>query len=231
MNPEKTCSICQTAVAGNYCSHCGQKYSEKKTHTLTLLVDLVTNFFSMERSGFATILKVLKNPKSIVNNYHNGFRKYHASPGQILVYGIAVVALHVAFVTDEILGIELKLDNLAVQYAFWIFLYPFFISISYISFFRVEKSFSKHLVSLIYIATSLFIAITVVNDIIISIWGDILGGYGFVLFVALIFFWNSRVFTTRKKPIFILLNALLQIAIFAGIVALIVNNIEYFSTN
>lgn len=97
----KICSICKIPIKENYCSKCGQKFSGKPISFLSLITDFISNFFSMEKSGFATILKILKNPKSIVDNYYLGFKNYYPSPGQLLLYGIAVVALHKNFVADK----------------------------------------------------------------------------------------------------------------------------------
>lgn len=135
-----------------------------------------------------------------------------------MLYGIAVVALHISFVDDKVMGLSLKATNINTQYLFWLMLFPILLFISYLTFLRAEKSFSKHLISLIYVATSLFIALTILNDVIIVISDDKLAIWAFALFVSLVFLWNSRVFTTRKKYIFILLNTLIQMALFVGVV-------------
>ncbi len=217
MTREKLCSICKIPIEGNYCSCCGQTFSGKPTSVISLLVDFLSNFFSVEKSGFATIFKVLKSPKPIVENYYSGYKNYYASPGKIILYGIAIVALHINFVDDKLMGLSLNVENLNAQYLFWLLLFS-----SYMAFIRVERHLSKHLISLVYVATSLFIAITILNDLIIVILGDKLGLWTFIVFVSLVFFWNSRVFTTTKKYLYILLNTVIQIAIFAGIVGILI---------
>ena len=222
MTKEKICSICKIPIKENFCGRCGQTLSVKPTSMMSLITDFVSNFFSLGRSGFATILKILKNPKLIVDNYYCEFKNYYASPGKVLLYGIAVVALHINFVDDKVMGLSLNAQNLNAQYLLWLQLFPILLFISYITFIRIEKSLSKHLISLIYVASSLFIALTILNDLLIIIWSDKLGIWAFIIFVSLVFFWNSRVFTIKKKNIFIILNTLIQLAIFTGIVVVLV---------
>lgn len=221
MSREKICSICEIPIKENFCSRCGQRLSEKSTTIISLLTDFLANFFSLEKSGFATIFKILKNPKSIVNNYYFGFKNYYASPGKLLFYGIAVVALHLTFVNDKLMGLSLDVENISAQYLFWLVMFPILLFSSYMTFIRVEKHLSKHLISIIYVASSLFIALTLLNDIIILLFGDKLGLWTFIAFVALSFLWNSTVFTKKKNYIYIILNTIIQIIIFIGIMGVI----------
>ena len=208
MTQEKTCSICEIPIEENYCGICGQTYAGKTTSMVSLMTDFITNFFSMEKSGFATILKILKNPKPVVENYYLGYKNYYASPGKILLYAIAVVALHVGFVDNKVLGVSLDSENINAQYLFWIFLFPILTFISYLTFIRVEKNLSKHLISLIYTASSIFIALILLNDFIILISGYKPGIWVFLLFVLIVLCWNSRVFTKKNNYLFLFLNTI-----------------------
>lgn len=214
----KICSICKIPIKENFCSRCGQKSSEKPTSVISLLTDFLSNFFSLEKSGFATILKILKDPKTIVNNYYFGFKNYYASPGKLLLYGIAVIALHLTFVNEKLMGLSLNAENISAQYLFWLFMFPILLFSSFVTFIRAEKHLSKHIISIIYVASSLFIALTILNDTIILIFGDKIGLWAFIAFVSLSFFWNSRVFTTNKNYIYIILNTIIQIAVFISII-------------
>jgi len=228
---KRICSICEIPIAENFCSRCGQKFTPKPTSTLSLIVDFFSNFFSLEKSGFATILKILKNPKPIVENYYSGYKNYYASPGKILLYGIGVVALHVNFVDEKILGLSLNLDNLNKQYSFWLALLPFLLFASYLSFIRIEKSFSKHLISLIYIATPWFMVITILNDLIFLVWDKEFNVWPLILYIILVFFWNSRVFTSKNKKWFVLWNTIIQLAVFMGIIGIIVLTTNQYINN
>jgi len=222
MNTEKICSVCEISFEENYCSRCGQKFSNTPTTTVSLISDFFSNFFSLERSGFATILKILANPKKIVNNYFSGYKNYYSSPGKILLYGIACVALHVSFVSNKVMGLSVNVQNINAQYLFWIILFPVLFFISFATFFRRERNFSKHIISITYIATSLFILLTILNDIIILTLGDLLGIWAFILFVLSVFFWNSRVFSNKQKYLTFTLNTAVQAIIFIAITGMLI---------
>lgn len=222
MTKDKICTICEIPIEVNFCSRCGQKISEKPTSIISLITDFVSNFFSLEKSGFATMFKILVKPKPIVNNYYLGFKNYYASPGKLLLYGIAIVALHITFVNDKLMGLSLNAENINAQYLFWLIMFPFLLFCSFLTFIRAEKHLSKHLISLIYVASSLFVVLTILNDIIILIFGDKLGLWAFITFISLTFFWNSRVLTTKQNYAYIILNTLIQIAIFIGVIFLLI---------
>lgn len=225
----KTCSICNIPIEENYCSRCGQRKLDKPVTIISLIKDFLSNTLSLEKSVFATIFKILINPKLIVDNYSNGYKNYHSSPGKILLYGIAIIALHTSFVDKTVLGLTLNIQNISAQYLFWLLFFPILLFISYVSFIRIEKGLSKHLISLTYIASSLFIVVTILNDIIILTYGDKLGFWAFILFVFFVFLWNSKVLTKRNKFLYFSLNTIIQIIIFAGIISLFilaVNNID-----
>lgn len=225
----KTCSICNIPIEENYCSRCGQRKLDKPVTIISLIKDFLSNTLSLEKSVFATIFKILINPKLIVDNYSNGYKNYHSSPGKILLYGIAIITLHTSFVDKTVLGLTLNIQNISAQYLFWLLFFPILLFISYVSFIRIEKGLSKHLISLTYIASSLFIVVTILNDIIILTYGDKLGFWAFILFVFFVFLWNSKVLTKRNKFLYFSLNTIIQIIIFAGIISLFilaVNNID-----
>jgi hypothetical protein len=226
MMQNKTCSICNISIEENYCSRCGQKISKTPTTIISLINDFMSNIFSLEKSGFATILKILSNPKPIVNNYYNGLKNYYSSPGKILLYGIAIVAIHTSFVDKKVMGLSLEAQNISAQYLFWLFLFPLLLFISYVTFIRIEKGLSKHIISMTYVGSSLFIALTILNDIVILIWSDKLGIWTFLLFILFVFIWNSRVFSSKNKYLFIALNTVIQAIIFISIVGLLI-----FATN
>lgn len=218
----KICSICQIPVAENYCSRCGQKISNKPTTIISLISDFLSHIFSLEKSGLATILKILGNPQPIVNNYYNGQKNYYSSPGKILLYGMAMVALHISFVDKKVMGLSLEAQNISAQYLFWILLFPVLLFISYLTFIRIEKGLAKHLISMTYVAGSLFIGLTIINDVIILMWGDLLDAWVFILYIGLVFIWNSRVFSTQNKYSKVVVHTAVQSGIFAGILGLLI---------
>lgn len=217
MKRAKICSVCNIPVDENYCGRCGQKISGKPATTISLVTDFFSNFFSVEHSGFATIFKILRNPKPIVENYYAGNRNYYASPGKVLLYAITLVAIHVTIFDQTILGVTFNAENLSAQYLFWLALFPILLLISGLAFIKSERRFSKHLISIVYISSSLFVVAVLLNDLIIFAFGDQFKIWAFVGFISLVFFWNSRVLTKGGKW-HIVVNTLIQMLIFAAIV-------------
>ena len=222
MKEDKICSICKITIQENYCSRCGQEASGKKTTTINLITDFLSNFFSLEKSVFATIFKLLMNPKPIVDNYYLGFKNYYSSPGKILLYSIATITLHITFVNPNVLGMVINVKNLNTQYFFWIMHLPIVLIISYLAFINNKENFSKHLISIIYISGSAFIVFTIINDLIILIAGDMLGNLAFIIFLLFTFIWNSRVFSKKDKQRYLILNTLLQLGIYIIIVLILI---------
>ncbi len=218
MDKNNICTVCEIQIEENYCYRCGQSKSNRPTSTRFLFSDFLSNFFSLEKSGFATMLKVLLNPKLIVNNYFFGFKNYYSSPGRILLYGIAFVALHVNFVDKSVFGLSFNVENVGAQYAFWIILFPFLLISSYLTFIRKEKKFSKHIISIIYIATVMCILATVCNDLMVLLFDYNLDFVMLAIFVLVTFLWNSRVFTDDKQYLKLTLSTILQLVIFTGLV-------------
>ena len=96
-------------------------------------MDSLANLFYLEKSVFGTILKLVQNPKHIVTNYYLGFRNYYSSPGKLLLYSVAIIALHVSFINPNVLGMVINIKNLGTQYFFWIMHLPIVLFISYLA--------------------------------------------------------------------------------------------------
>lgn len=184
----------------------------------------------MEKSGFATVVRLIMNPKPIVDNYYRGFSKFYPSPGQILLYGIATVALHRYIVEDKILGLTFNLENIGSEYLFWIVLFPFLYFSSFITFYKAQSNLSKHLISITYLTTSIFIVLTVINDAVIILGKDLLGAWAFIVFMVLVFIWNSRVLSQKRRWYHIMLNALFQLLIFSSLISLFGLFIQRYTT-
>lgn len=212
------CTVCKTNIETNYCGTCGQKMPSKKTTVISLFMDLVTNFFSMEKSGFATILKIIWNPKPIIENYYLGYRNHEASPGKILLYGLTSIVIHLTFVNDKILGGTIRIENVAAQYGFVLIFYPILLLISFLSFIRLRTKISKHLISIIYIVSSLLLVITLINDLTILIFGDLFNANPIITFLLLFFIWNSRVLSQKQTILWHTINTIVQILILALVI-------------
>ncbi|MDB4089166.1 hypothetical protein N9544_06035 [Flavobacteriales bacterium] len=216
-----TCSVCNNQVSGNYCSNCGQQITKKTTRFLSLILDFIGNFFSVDKSFIGTSKKLLSDPKFIVNNFHEGNRRYYLSPGSFIIYGITIIAIHTIFFGSEIWGIEFMVGGIPLQYALLILLLPFLIFSSYVTFIRQGYHISKHIISISYIATIFLSIFLILDDIMVSLISEDYGNLIMLFFLIFTFVWNSMVFSTKKNVWYHILNALVQLIIFAGLFFLI----------
>lgn len=214
------CSICSFETEGNYCNNCGQQIGKKETTFKSMIIDLVTSSLDLDKSVFANIFKIIIDPSKLVMSYWNGNKKYYPSPFRVLIYALALAAFHLTYVNSKILGIYLNTAQVDAQISFWIIMLPLLTLTSYLTFFRIKHSFTKHLISLIYIGASVYILITVVHDILLFTVNADLDLYVFPVFIGIIFVENARIFTKNKRWWVILLNALLQLVVILSLVFL-----------
>lgn len=218
MDPQN-CNVCSAPIQGPYCINCGQKIGQEETSMISMIKDLVSNVFSLERSVIANTFIILKDPKRVILNYWEGNRKYYPSPGKFLFYALAVAAIHISLIDNNVLGLHLNVGEVKAQFTFWIICLPLLVLTSYLSFIRRKQRFTRHFVSIVYIASTLFIVISVLNGLLIKILGkDFLTGAVFMFFLGLIFIWNAIVFVKKTSFSRVLLNALLQTTVFFSII-------------
>lgn len=216
----KTCSICKLEVSQKFCGNCGQKIGKTETTLLSIVSDFFSNFLSVEKSVFACIYKIFVDPKSIVENYWKGNRKYYPSPGKMFFYSLAIAALHLTYVSTAIMGMDLMGTanhgqfEFGTQFMFWLIFLPLLILSSHLTYFKKKFSFTKHLISIIYLASSFFMVIVVLQDVIEYFFPASIEGISFLIFAFMIFIWNSIVFSPAENKSKIALNTLLSIVIF-----------------
>lgn len=213
-----TCTICNEKTTEKYCGNCGQELSNKEVTFRGLISDLVVSTLDVEKSVFAVLLHVFVNPAKLIVNYWKGFKKYYPSPFKVLIYALAVAAIHLAYVDSEILGVTLQTTLVETQIGFWIILLPLLGLSSYITYLRMKMSFTKHIISLIYIAGSFFILLTIISDLALLTTGFDFDQVTFITFLSLIFLWNARVFSKKKEWWVFILNGALQFSVMIGIV-------------
>ena len=219
------CTICQNEITKKYCSNCGQKVSISDTTLKSLILDFISNLFSLEKSVFAGMMIIITNPKKIIVNYWLGHRNYYPSPSKLLVFAIAIAALHLTYVNENLLGLAFEVEGGGGQFIFWIIFFPFLSFTSYVCFYRKKYSLAKHVISIGYIASCFFMITTVVNDLLnyFSIDVNVLA---FIIFLMLVFIWNGRVFISKQNVIKIILFSFLQLFVFcllfAGLVGILI---------
>lgn len=216
----KICSICSSEVQQKYCGNCGQKIGESETTILSIISDFFSNLISVEKSVFACIYKLFVDPKSIVENYWNGNRKYYPSPGKMFFYSLAIAALHLAYVSSSIMGMDLMVRGndgkyeLGSQFMFWLVFLPLLVLSSYLTFIKEKHSLTKHLISILYLASAFFMVILIIQDAIEFVFPDLVEGISFLVFTLLIFIWNAKVFSPYKNNTKIALNTFISLMIF-----------------
>lgn len=189
-------------------------------------MDWMANVFSLERSVFACILKLILDPAKIINNYWLGNRGYYPSPGKVFFYGLALAALHIAYINTELLGLTMEFTGVQTQLFFWAFFFPFLTLASLAAFIPKKQPLTKHLISLTYLASSFFIIVTLIQDFLILISKDYLEGWAFFVFLGLLVIWNARVMVDSRKFSQIILYSALQALIFI-ILVIICGGIVY----
>lgn len=220
MEKSFSCSVCERPIVENYCSNCGQKANLKQTNLWNMITDFVANVFSMEKSVFAAMLGLLRNPKRIIDNYWMGFRGYYPTPGKLFFYGLAFAALHVAYVNDLILGLTLDINVIQAQFFFWALFFPMLIITSVVSFALKKQPFTRHIISLLYIGSSFFIIITIIQDSITLIFDrDYTDILGFLIFLLCVWVWNAIAFCPARKYLQIIMYTVVQLIVFAILVA------------
>lgn len=205
------CSVCSNEIKGKYCSHCGQTYYEgKKVNSITLLGDLLNSIFSLEKSFLINMKVGLIEPKKLVSNYWNGFRRYYYSPGKFFTIASALLVLHYLFV-DDFLGLVVK-SNISLQFAIFLVNILLLTFSSYLLYIQFKRNFYEHLVLNIY-NLSLWIIIFSPISVILSLTinDNSIEQYLYIPFHVLIIIWNSKAFelTKLKRFVFVILNFIL----------------------
>ncbi len=226
-NPK--CSICNTDLIGSFCYNCGQKATFKKVTVKDALKALLSGIFSIERGILGTLKSLTVKPKFIIENYLAGNRLYYFSPGQMIFYAIFIIGLHLAFVSNRILGFNVSLQGLSggiktiltPQFLFIILILPLYTLTTYLSYIKIKKSLIEHFAANVYLFSYSIIVCTVIGDLAYLVIGLSLN-YTTPLFLAFLFIWSSRVYTKSRKWNIFLLSTFTQIVMFIAIIGLLV---------
>lgn len=216
------CTICNSVVEQNYCSNCGQRIGRKRTTLISMLSDGIKSFLDVEKSALASILIIIKNPRKIVVNYIEGNRGYYPSPFKLLIYALAITALHLTYVDNLILGADINAEGVETHITFWLFFFPLLGLSSLISFARKNEPFIAHLISTLYISSAWFMLLIVIVDLFLFCGVDFIGGFVLLIFIELVFIWNSRVFLFDRKGISIVWGTLIQNVVIMALIGILV---------
>ncbi len=218
-NRDMECSVCSNDIRGNYCSNCGQYYKDKRINFSTFLGDLFDSIFSLEKSFLRNIRIGLTQPKTLVLNYWNGFRKFYYSPGKFLTIASIFLALHYS-IANDFLGIVVT-GNISSQFIILLINILLLTFSSFLTYLQFKKNFLEHLVLNIY-NVSLWIIVFFPLSFILSLTvnNNKTEQYFYILYHILVIIWNSKAFklTMTKRFLFVIINLLM----FYGILALLV---------
>jgi hypothetical protein len=202
------CSVCTNEIREKYCSNCGQYFKDSRVTSITILWGLFESFFSLEKSIFMNIKIALSDPKTIVSNYWNGFRKYYFTPFQF--FTIASLSLLINYyLFNNFLGLSLSVNNISSHFAVLglnIILFTLFSTLSYLKF---KKNIFEHLILNIYnvsLWTILFVPISITLSLVLGNMD--VARFFFIPFHLLILIWNSKAFelSKLKRFLFVIIN-------------------------
>ncbi len=204
------CSVCSNEIKGNYCSNCGQYFKDSRVTTTTILGDLFESVFSLEKSFFTNIKIGLSQPKTLVSNYWNGFRKFYFSPGKFFTIASLFLLLHY-LIANDFLGLVVS-STISSQFVILlanIILLTFLSSLLYLKF---KKNIFEHLILNIYnvsLWTIVFVPISVILSL--SVNNNGIEELFFIPYHLLIMIWNSKAFelTKLKRFLFVMINLVL----------------------
>lgn len=204
------CSVCLDEIKGNYCSNCGQFFKGKRVTFRTIVSDLFDSIFSLERSFLKNIKIAVTQPKTLPNNYWDGFRKFYFSPGKFFTLASLFLLLHYS-VENEFLGLVVS-SNISSQFVILLTNIILLTLLSFLLYIKFKRNLFEHLILNVY-NISLWIIIFVPISIILSLLVDNnkIEQFFFVAFHIVVLIWNSKAFdlTRLQRIIYVAINLVL----------------------
>lgn len=215
------CTVCSCDMDGNYCSQCGQQYTNRRVSQSTVFRDLLDNLYGVDQSLLSNLKVALKNPQFLVRNFWKGYRKYYFGPGRYLVIAALALVLNFVVTEESFLLITIESEDVAQQFVFlFIFLTLFTLSSFLTYYWPWKKNFAEHAVLNIYTVglwTILFTPISIVGGLLENPAANLVNTTSFLFYATLILIWNSRVFPNQPW-----LERAGRILLQAGIIAALV---------
>lgn len=217
----ENCTICQTTLQGTYCHACGQKHTGKEAGFLLLLQETIGTFFSLEKSGGATLWALLRKPRFVVMNYIEGNRGYLQSPNKLIFYALVLFGLHVLLVDQEVLNMSFDIEGFNPAWSFLTLVLPFLVLSSWLLHGPKRIPLAHHLVAVSYFFALWFIILTILGDALYALFNNTIF-VDFVLFLLLVCGFSARVFAAHKPVWQQILLGLIQVLLFFALLALLV---------
>lgn len=219
------CSVCSSEINDKYCPKCGQYYKNKRINFTTFLGDLFDSIFSLEKSFLLNIRIGLSQPKTLVLNYWNGFRKYYYSPGKFFTIASLFLVLHYS-ISNDFLGLVVTSD-ISSQFVILLVNILLLTLSSFLLYIQFKKNFYEHLILNIYNVSLWIIVFFPISAILsLTVNNNRTEQYFYILYHILVIIWNSKAFelTKPKRFLFVIINLLM----FYGILGLLVYNYGEF---
>ena len=165
------CKNCGHPVAGNFCSHCGQKSSVGKINAASFITEVSESIFQIDRGFFYTLKELLVRPGHSIQAFLEGKRASYFKPiAYVLLWStvyflVAQSTRQNTFLGDVITGwmrgameeggqtdTPKLVSWLLANYAYaTLLLLPVFSLASYLAFFNYRKTYLEHIVINAYI--------------------------------------------------------------------------------
>ena len=213
------CSVCSNDINEKYCPKCGQYYKDKKINFTIFLGDLFDSIFALEKSFLLNIRIGLSQPKTLVLNYWNGFRKYYYSPGKFFAIASLFLVLHYS-IANDFLGLVVT-SNISSQFVILLVNILLLTLSSFLLYIQFKKNFYEHLILNIYNVSLWIIVFFPISAILsLTVNNNITEQYFYILYHILVIIWNSKAFklTKLKRFLFVIINLIM----FYGILGILV---------
>lgn len=217
----ENCTICQTSLQGTYCHACGQKHTGKEAGFWVLLKEALATFFSLEKSGGATLWALLRKPRFVVMNYIEGNRGYLQSPNKLIFYALVLFGLHVLLVNQQVLNMSFDIEGFNPAWSFLTLVLPFLVLSSWLLYGPKRIPLAHHLVAVSYFFALWFIVLTILGDALYALFRT-RNIVDFFLFLLLVGWFSARVFAAHKPVWQQILLGLLQVLLFFVLLAMLV---------
>lgn len=228
-NNIKYCNICNVRSLGEYCHICGQKNTGKKLNILTVTQDFLSNLFSLEKSGVATMIYIIKAPLKVIKSYWDGYRRYFEPPSKLILYASIIIGIHIIYHDNLIFGVQFTDE----PQGFFIVLFLALLTFSsYITYFKRKYSFLEHLIANIYLFCTWVIVMIILYEIIFYFIGESLGlscSFSFLL-IGFILIYSSKVMSIKAGWISTVTSVFMQLIILILILTILITIVVVFGS-
>lgn len=185
-----------------------------------LLADVFDNFFAMDNSFLSQMKTMLLDPKKIVHDYWDGYRRFYFSPLRFLLIATIFVGFNFLITKNEFLGLNISSGNTFVGLSLVVFVafIPFLTFSTLLTYIKFKKNFYEHLVLNIYTFSFWVILFSLVSIVFHEIGLVQNIEASFLVFLLLVIIWNSRVLSLSllKQILYCILNCVILVIIALG---------------